>query len=195
MDSKDDAKAQVVIPEAYFRKLKSCWDDAHRIGISSSSKDNLTPSSLSSHLQKEFRNIPRIRPSNKNAVLFGNDSNVPPRASHSAAVSNEEEEMDGGAHRGKGSVIQEQRTLNLGLSEGNTAGEGYQVPPAVADDHTEQQAAPADLRDVGSVVHGSVNDGMNKFVSAIPPPQPHPTIIQPKESITYDSREDWFYIR
>ena len=199
MDQKDDdAKAQVMIPEAYFRKLKRFWDEAQRSGH----PDAHSPLRNEAYFQREFRNIPKLKRRASDdasddlprATPSAAATSASPRAAHSS-----EEEMEG-AGGGRGmqsgqSVMQKQRDLNLSLSVGGTDIEGARGGSgsgAAADGYVEQPAQPADLRDVASVNVGAVNAAA-KMVPANKPSDPN-VIIKPNEKIRYDSGHDWYYI-
>lgn len=181
MDSKFDAKAQVLVPEAYFRRLKKCWDDSQRSGHSDA-RSSTTANVNDPYFQREFRNIPQVR---KRPLS-------PPRttpASSSEKANDSDEDMEGAGK--KKTVEQTQRDVDLSLAPpDNTLSSA--VSSAVAEDNcTEQFATPAELREVAPAIRGSLNDGT--LISAEKPADIN-AVLKPKENITFNSGDDWFYL-
>lgn len=189
----------MIIPQAYFQKLKQCYDETHRIRHSASKA-----ASLSDQLQKNFRNVPEVvRPRPRN--------DVPPSASSasssssSVAPQSSEEDMDGQGDRGRGgaSVMQQQRNLNLALTAGNTANQGsfsgraMDAPSVAGDNYTERPVSPADLREVGSITRGTLAGDYGHRLDAERPRQMFSTNkIGERASayVTTDETRDWFYL-
>jgi hypothetical protein len=206
MDPKDDARAQVVIPEAFFRKLKDFWDDSHRVSQHQQQQSEGSSASDSSHaslyFQKEFRNIPRIRPPRshtRDGVRIAHFSALPAptRSSQQSTASTSEELMEGSGNNSRGnshSLQQQQRNLELTLSNsGHAERDGASASGMAQDGHMEEYADEADLREVGNVVIGSSAQGPSRFAS-VTPPLPVGQIISPKETIHFDDKDEWFYI-
>lgn len=194
MDPKDDAKAQVVIPVAYFRKLKRCWDEANRL---ESAQANDSSSQNSIYHKKIFRNIPRIKAykSDDTEPLY-----EPPRVPITPSA---EEDMEGAGvskntNRNKG-ILQAQRSLNLALTQGSKTQEDDNdaddiAEGVAADGHTEQMAPTGDVQEVAPVIMGNANAGAATYVTVDSPPRGQVKSIIPHESISYDNGDDWYYI-
>jgi hypothetical protein len=187
MNPQDNGKAHVVIPYTFYCTLKEYYDEGHRIKPAQSDS-----TSLPAHLRKDIRNIPRMRPRRQ--------QNAPSLESEDVVPSDEDDgdDMDG---QGRGeehghSILQAQRDINLaanaGFAASADAGPGASI--TAADNCTDQNAALADLREVGSKITGSMADGKLHFAK-IPKPAQVYSVNAPREKIDFvPARGKWYYM-